>query len=155
MNKSYEIVDNVLADIAGIKEAERIVGVKIPGNLEKFLMAASGGHLVPGDFRYSEPNGTQGASTIQMVAMVSGGSKNLSLLSNLLSVYRGRIPPSTIPFAEDCGGNQILMYLSGEREGQVWYWDHEQEDGTGSEDNVYWIANSLEDFLSSLSEINE
>lgn len=155
MSTSYVIVDNLPAQTGDIKAAERMVGEVIPDNLQKFLMSASGGYLVPGDFVYLEPDGAQGASTVQMIATVSGGRKNLSSLANLLSVYQGRIPRGTIPFAEDCGGNQILMYLSGERQGQVWYWDHEQEDGTGSEVNVYWIADSLEDFLNGLDEINE
>jgi hypothetical protein len=57
------------------------------------------------------------------------------------------LPPGTLPFAQDWGGNFYCVLLSGPSAGAVVYWDHERdEDDTHLEP----VANSIEAFYSAL-----
>jgi hypothetical protein len=76
-------------------------------------------------------------------------------LALYLEISQGRIPPDLFPIAIDVCGNLVLMGSDGPRAGKIYFWDHELEGPDGeppTEENVYFIANSLDDFLSGLTE---
>lgn len=69
--------------------------------------------------------------------------------------YDGRIPPDLLPIARDAGGNAICLGISGERRGQVFFWDHSEEEepdeqGNFTYYNVAFIAPSFAAFFADL-----
>ena len=67
-----------------------------------------------------------------------------------LKTYRGRIPSRLFPIGDDPGGNLICLSTAGSDAGAVFFWDHEFEREEPTEDNVYFIAGSFEEFLNGL-----
>jgi hypothetical protein len=57
------------------------------------------------------------------------------------------LPPATLPFAEDWGGNFYCVLLSGPTTGAVVYWDHERDE---DDFRVQPVADSIEAFYSAL-----
>ena len=130
---------------------ERLVGCPLPANIRSFLEHASGGTPAKAEFRYGKTG--DGASLVQYFYAVTGKARDADLLVNVLSVLKDRIPQTTLPLAEDPGGNVVLIYLEGNRQGEVWYWDHDQEGQQSDLDaNLHFISKSLQAFLASLSE---
>lgn len=128
---------------------ERLAGCALPVEVRSFLEQTSGSTPAKAEFRYGKS--CNGASLIQFFYAVTGTARDDDLLLNALKVLKGRIPLKTLPIAEDPGGNVVLVYLEGDRRGEVWYWDHEQEGGPSTPDaNLHFIASSLSAFLASL-----
>jgi hypothetical protein len=72
-----------------------------------------------------------------------------------LEVYDERVPADLIPIADDAFGNNICIGWKGEREGKIYFWDHEDEldeNGDFVQDyrNVFLVANNLQEFLDNL-----
>ena len=68
--------------------------------------------------------------------------------------YRNRVPAWLLPVAKAEGGNLILIALSGDDAGAVYFWDHEQEADEGeppTTENLYRLADSFEDYVHQLS----
>lgn len=68
------------------------------------------------------------------------------------NLYRDRVPKRYLPIAYDVGGNLILINL-GSGDAKIFFWDHELEVNEGEEptlENIYYLADSINDFLSSL-----
>lgn len=68
-----------------------------------------------------------------------------------------RIPGDTIPIGDDAGSNLILLGIQGKNKGKVFYWFREGEKNTDDPnppnyDNVGFIANTFNEFLSSIHE---
>jgi hypothetical protein len=62
-----------------------------------------------------------------------------------------RIPPDTLPIANDSFGNAILLGLHGDRRGKVYFWDHEKEpDSQPDWSNVSLVADSFDAFMRGL-----
>jgi hypothetical protein len=62
-----------------------------------------------------------------------------------------RIPPDTLPIANDSFGNAILLGLHGDRRGKVYFWDHEEEpDNQPDWSNVSLVADSFDAFMRGL-----
>ena len=68
--------------------------------------------------------------------------------------FKGRIPKDTLAIASDPGDNLILMGVGDDNNGKIYFWvkDHEVEEGdTPGYDNICLLANSLPEFLDSLT----
>lgn len=66
---------------------------------------------------------------------------------------RERMPSNFIPIATDPGGNKLCIVVSGDYNGKIYFWDHEQEelnDSSSLSNNLYLVANSFDDFIKSL-----
>jgi hypothetical protein len=85
-------------------------------------------------------------------------------LSHRMAYYRGRMPDGVIPIGDNGLGNQICLAVTGDRRGQVLYWDRNTE--VDEEDyiedyghpptpaerfgNIHPIARSFAEFLQGL-----
>jgi len=68
-----------------------------------------------------------------------------------------RIPEDTISIGDDPGSNQILLGISGDNRGKVFYWFREGEKDPDDPnppgyDNVGFVANTFNEFLNSIHE---
>ncbi len=82
-------------------------------------------------------------------------------LAKNIKTYRGRMPDTMIPIADDGGGHKICLGVKGGELGKVFYWDHNNEwdEDDYEEDfgkpmppdvkfqNVYLIAEAFADFV--------
>jgi hypothetical protein len=55
-----------------------------------------------------------------------GDRKHLDLLHQI-GTYRGRMPRTLLPIANNGGGNQFCIVVKGKEYGQIVYWDHNHE----------------------------
>lgn len=63
------------------------------------------------------------------------------------------MPKNLLPIGEDPGGNVVSLSVSGPDKTKVYFCEHEREAEEGDApnyDNVYFIANSFDDFLDNL-----
>jgi hypothetical protein len=82
-------------------------------------------------------------------------------LAKKIKIYKGRMPDTLIPVADDGGGHQICLGISGNERGKIYYWDHynEWDEQDYLEDygrpvpvetkfqNVYLVAESFEKLI--------
>jgi hypothetical protein len=72
----------------------------------------------------------------------------------LLTQVRSLMPRETVPVGGDLGSNSILLGISGDKRGKVFYWVNDyastDDDAEPTYDNVGFIANSFTEFLESL-----
>ncbi len=69
--------------------------------------------------------------------------------------YKDRMPKNFIPIAYDPGGNRIVIGVSGQDTGKIYFWDHEMEandDEQPDMSNMHLVADSFEEFLAELFE---
>lgn len=133
---------------------EASLGRRIPSPYRHFLMESNGGKPKPSEFQYQTPDGRYSEGMVRGFFGVHEGEHYN--LRRYVKLYRERIPPDMFPIANDPGGNLMLMGTSGPREGKIYFWNHELEADDGSparEDNVSFVANSIEDFLASLVDL--
>jgi hypothetical protein len=83
-------------------------------------------------------------------------------LQRRMQYFSGRIPTNMLPIADDGGGDQILLGISGKEAGKIYFWDLRNEPLDEEDyledygkprppeamfENVHLIADSFEDFL--------
>jgi len=139
-------------DVASV---ERDLGVSLPSDYRSFLLAHNGGHPEPDGFPIQD-------FPLSDFGVINGflGIKDGEYddLRNYKVVFRDRIPANFLPIARDPGGNLLCLVVNGPRKGKIYFWFHEEEADEGkppSEDNIYFIANSFNDLLNSLTELPE
>jgi hypothetical protein len=124
----------------------------LPLEYKQFLLISNGGWPAPDVFEVPDWHG--GGSVLDAFYGIHDGRKT-ERLDRALEVYDERIPADLIPIATDAFSNKICIGWKGEREGKIYFWDHEDEldeDGDFVQDyrNVFLVANSLQEFLDSL-----
>jgi len=137
---------------ADIAELERKLGISFPFDYKNFLLAHNGGHPTPDSFSIKgEAEGSK--SMIQGFFGIQAGEYDN--LFDTMQRYHSRVPANFLPIAYDPGGNLICLSVAGEDMGKVYFWDHEEEAEEGeppSYDNVYFVADSFNDLLNSLTD---
>ncbi len=86
-------------------------------------------------------------------------------LTTRINFFRGRMPESVIPIADDGGAGQICLGIGNENMGKIFYWDQQGEALSEEEyledfgeprperamyENMYLIANNFCEFLNAL-----
>lgn len=137
-----------------IVPVERQLGSSLPADYKRFLLTHNGGYPEPDAFTIEGyPSG--GDALVHYFMCVK--DDDIYNLIDWVEAYSGRLPPNLLPVACDTLGNLICLSISGEDLGRVYFWDHEEEAGTGetpSYDNVYPIANSFQEFLNGLHNLD-
>jgi hypothetical protein len=67
----------------------------------------------------------------------------------IVDCFRGRIPDDLLPISWAAQGDAICYLLSGEKAGNIWYREHENESSEAYEDrsNCYLCSDSFDDFV--------
>lgn len=139
-----------------IQNAEKALGVKFPDQYIQFLLKYNGGRPEPAGFdikwrTHQESGKYWGTSMLSWFLSIHEG-KSTNLLRYNQITFRGRIPKETIAIAHDCGGNLILLGVSGEYKDKILFWvkDDEVEEGeVPGYDNVGFLADSFDEFINS------
>jgi cell wall assembly regulator SMI1 len=141
-----------------LREVERDIGLNFPEQYRRFLLAHNGGTPVPAVFDYKIEKGAYTDSIVDwFLAIYDGEHDNFEDSVQVYKSREPRIPNNFIPIAHDPGGNLICISASGGDLGAVYFWDHEREADRGetpSYANVHLIADSFDEFLAGLRDLN-
>ena len=133
---------------ATLDAVEQRIGRPIPAEYRAFLLEHNGGYPEPADFEITHHNGQVESISVDWFFPVEvEGSLDLEKKQK---TYQGRLPDELFPFGCDPGGNLLCIVTQGERTGQVWFWDHEEEPEEGETpgwDNLYYVAPDFAAFM--------
>lgn len=122
----------------------------LPIEYRQFLLRHNGGVPLPCEFDFR--SGPYGDSAIDRFLSLDESQKhNLETLLSQFTILEKRLSPHLIPIAEDTNGNFLCIGVQAEQAGKVFFWNHEEEnDEDEPERNIYFLASSFDEFLSSL-----
>jgi len=126
----------------------------LPEDYRKFLLKHNGGDPSPTDTIDFQENGKTTSSNVQFIYGIHDGEYWASLKWYLENLIR-RVVEEGLPIAGDSSGNQYILILRGNSEGQIYFWDHELETETPSYQNMSFVAASFSEFLEKLYEYVE
>lgn len=134
---------------AAIARFERERGISLPASYRDFLLATNGG--VPEDTAFPV-DGMSNTTTWTLQTFCGiGVAEPTDELAYSNDLYAGGIPPGIVLIAIDDGASFVVLDL---RKGtdRVAFWDKRHFWGTGEwrESDLYHVANSFEEFVSSL-----
>ena len=131
-----------------ISKLEREIGLFLPDFYKKFLKKNNGGRPDPKYFliRYFEDNPI---GQIQDFFAINDPVKSCRIDWQYKN-NKNKIPKNLFPIAIEDGGSLICISLSGLGEGGVYYWNFYGENNRSSDDNVYVINESFDEFIDGL-----
>ncbi|TKG87913.1 SMI1/KNR4 family protein [Puteibacter caeruleilacunae] len=135
-----------------IENVELKFGINFPDEYKSHLLKFNGGRCKPNKFSFNENGKTTNSILDWFLAIHDGKYDNLIRYYNRYKREEKRLPDPIFPIAHDPGGNLICM---SEKDGKVYFWDHEKEVNYLVEDddnysNLFLISNSFEEFLDAL-----
>lgn len=139
-----------------IAKFEQRLGVSLPLEYRDFLLLNNGGYLRPeGIFKiYSLLKIHINTSVMTSFLSIKSGDENS--FDTYLMILSGRVPPAYFPIGHDGFGNVICIEHKGHNKGKLFWWNHEEEEMNPKKKatyrNIYFLANSFNEFISSLEE---
>lgn len=124
-----------------IVKVQKEIDVEFPKEYFDFLVDQNGGYPVKCEFEL--PDKTD-KSIVNMFYPIGEMKTNLKRRNRL------RLHPDFIAIGNDSGGNQILLGVSGDEIGRVYFWEHDVD--PEEENPMHFLANSFNDFLKMLHE---
>lgn len=140
-----------------INKFEKFIGLKFPKLYVDFLLQHNGGKCTPNIFTFKEHGENTQSDVHWFLGIHDGTLANLKDFCESYKIYEKRMPSHILPIAHDSGGNVICISCGQKDNGQIFFWDHENEvDYSESDDsdysNLYFIADDLKQFLDELKE---
>jgi hypothetical protein len=124
---------------------------RLPEDFRAFLLEHNGGKPIPFSFTISKE---LGIDSIHHMLGLHNGPKYFRL-DKSWKAYRNRMPTTIVPFADDPCGNALCIGISGNEEGNIFFWDHEKEGNENEQPfygNIKKISDSFNQFLNGLFE---
>jgi len=139
-------------NLDAIRDVESIAKMKFSDEYIEHILKYNGGRCEPNVFSFLGNEGKTQSRVNWFLAIYAGEFDSLFDYINDFKVEEKRIPNSFLPIANDPFGNLICQDCDN---GSIYFWDHENEvDYSTYSDknrfNIYFISNSLSEFLSSL-----
>jgi hypothetical protein len=141
--------DDPPATPESLEALEIELGVRFPNEYAEFLLQFNGG-----DFKrpviFYLPNPTEWIDVVHVSSFFGDpGDRGLGeALAVHAQMLKGRIPDDCLAIA-DCNGDLVLLQVAGPKPdvGKIWFWDSVDEcEGN----NIHWLADSFNEFLSLL-----
>lgn len=126
-----------------IKQFEQEYDVTLPKQYIDFLLEYNGGYPQESSFKISNDEGES------LVNKFYGIWDMKSNLGEVFEILEGEILEDFVSIANDPGGNEILLGVSGENKGKVYFWIHDIE-SEYEIDNMYILADNFADFFNNL-----
>lgn len=127
-----------------LTEFEQQNGIKLPDEYRRFLLEYQGGNPEQYIFDFKHHNGRQdGAAICYFLGFYEDHSASLVVTYH---GYQGHILHDLFPIAFDYGDNLICIGIGEDNFGKIYFWDHD------GETDVYFVANSITEFLALLHE---
>jgi hypothetical protein len=155
--KPIKLIDSTGSlDERTIAKFESSIGSPLPADYRAFLKTTNGGQVHKANSCISFPDEDHPFGLKEVIVeyfynLVGTGASTLELDYEFLSM-KSRIPEEVISIGKDGMGNLILLQISGETIGCVFFWDHESEGCQGGDlwDNIYFLAAGFSDFCERL-----
>ena len=127
---------------------EKSLGITLPDDYKQFLLQNNGGY--PSEELVFTLDDSQ--SVLSHFYTLGLPTDDILSLEECLKqfVVTRRIESNYLPIADDAFGNQLCLRLSGREHGQVYFWDHEANEGKMTK-----IADSFTSFCQSLKVLDE
>jgi hypothetical protein len=149
---------------AQVVTLEKLMKVELPPDYRAFLVKEGGGARVQigaeEDIVFPlKWNGQEWAKRLDVALFrnfysLDEKSKLAWKAAYQIFIQDRRVPADLLPIAYDAGSNQVLLGISGQRRGKVYYWakDFEPVDDPPEPgyDNIAFVADSFTDFLKSM-----
>ncbi|MFE4243479.1 SMI1/KNR4 family protein [Peribacillus butanolivorans] len=136
------ISENPKISLQDIKQFEQEYDVTLSKQYVDFLLEYNGGYPQESSFKISDDEGES------LVNKFYGIGDMKSNLGKVFEVLEGEIPEDFVSIANDPGGNEILLGVSEEYQGKVYFWIHDIE--PEDEINMYILADSFAEFFNNL-----
>jgi hypothetical protein len=140
--------ENEKISLENIKIFEEKYNVTLPEEFKRFLLEYNGGDVKPNVFKISDEHGESALNTLYGLDI----SSEYDELSNVFDSLEGELPENFISIGDDSAGNQICLGIIGSYCGKVYIWMHDMEENEFM-DNMFFLANSFNEFLDSLYEV--
>ena len=134
-----------------VQSFEQKYHIRLPEPYRSFLIETNGGY--PDKDRFPTPwNELNQYIIVDYFYGLNYRRDTWGDLSDARTTFTDRIPEDLVAIASDPGGNQICLGLAGERYGQIFFWEMEEEsdEEPPTYDNVSFVANSFQQFLDGL-----
>ncbi len=143
------LVNKPAADEARVTAFETEIGQRLPDDYRAFLLHYNGGRPAQRGFQFARRANFHVHAVVHwFLSLHDGEASNLEHTARAL---HRRIPPDTLPIANDPYGSFVLLGLGGESRGKVYFWDHERlAAGPPEWSNVDLVADSFDGFLRQL-----
>jgi hypothetical protein len=132
-----------------VAEVEARLGVSLPADYVRFLLSHNGGRPEPDDFPVSTTAGSL-VGNLYKITDASTREKRISDLVHQNLKKREKLPSGFLEIGYDMGGNGLLLGVSGENAGQLYFLDHEELEGQPLKERFWKIADSFAQFVESL-----
>ena len=129
---------------------EARIGSRFPEDFREFLLAHNGGCPSPDNFVF--PGVTEPFTCLHHTYGLHDGPSYYRM-DTAFENLREFLPIALVALADDPGGNEFCIGLSGEHRGRVYFWDHEraiEEEGHSYFGNITLLADSFAEFLQRL-----
>lgn len=124
-----------------LKLLEMDWGFSLPLEYRKFLLEHNGGEPTSSFFNFKE-KGEDGSDVRAFLSLYP--TKDTNLLAHI-KTFKDRYPRGFFPIGFDSFGNLILIAVTGQERGGIYFWDHENE-------NTALLADNFDQFISELQE---
>ena len=149
-------IDMPPTDEAHVTRLEVRLGCPLPEDYREFLLLYNGGRPEPGCFQFAQRTGPYTDSVIDWFLTLHENPYTYTNLERKLDVFADRIPPGTLPIANDPGGNCVLLGLNADIRGKVYFWDHDREPARQPDwSNIDLIAEDFDTFMRKLIPLEE
>lgn len=136
---------------ADITNLENVIGIALPRAYRDFLLNHNGGRPTPKIFRIPQ---TKSFGQVLDFFAIDDPVESCCIDWNV-GVFSARMPSGLIPIACEDGGNIICIGVDTQKIGRIYYWDHDNETSAAGYQNVFKIAESLDEFLENLLDLDE
>ena len=139
------LTENPKISLQDIKQFEQEYDIALPKQYVEFLIEYNGGFPQESGFKISDDEGES------LVNKFYGIGDMKSNLGKVFEILEGEIPEDFISIANDPAGNEILLGVSGEYQGKVYFWIHDRVPEEEM-DNMFILADSFSEFFDNLYE---
>lgn len=137
--------ENPKISLQDIKQFAQEYDIVLPKQYVEFLLEYNGGFPQKSGFNISDDEGES------LVNKFYGIGDMKSNLGKVFEILEGEIPEDFISIANDPAGNEILLGVSGENHGKVYFWIHDRVPEEVM-DNMFILADSFYEFFVNLYE---
>jgi hypothetical protein len=132
-----------------IEDFENKYNIKIPFNYNNFLKKYNGGEINPAAFKVPKDNVVE--SEIRFLYSIGDNVPDYNNIEyNLDVIFKDLIDEGFLPIGYDGFGCQLLIGLSKEKIGKIYYYDLEAKGRGEDHDLIVEIGHDLDSFLSNL-----
>lgn len=147
------LVNKPAANEVRVTAFETELGQWLPDDYRTFLLRYNGGRPARRAFQFARSLMIHVRPAIHWFLSLHDGAA--SNLEHIARAPRGRIPPDTLPIANDPFGSYVLLGLAGEARSKIYFWDHERTAAAPPDwSTVDLVADRFDRFLRQLEPIH-